>query len=290
MGAARAPTLGRREFVAGMTVVGAGALVTGCGLFDDGPERISYGDEPSQFGELYEPNAPEPWPVVVSIHGGSWQDDQDLSIMRGACDDLRRRGFAVWNTEYRRVGEEGGGFPGTFDDIAASIDHLRVIAANHAISTDRVVLLGHSAGGTLALWAAGRSSLPTGAPGAEPRLAPMATVSLAGVTDLGSCANQNLIEGACARFLGGLPTERPDRYALVSPIERLPISLTQVVMHGGDDRIVPVDQATSYASAAQATGDPAAVHVIDGANHFSLIEPDQPAWSAVVDQVEGLQR
>jgi acetyl esterase/lipase len=284
------PTLGRRAFVVGTTIVGAGAVIAGCGLFDDGgPDRIRYGDASAQFGELYEPDAPTPWPVVVVIHGGSWQDGESLSIMDDACADLQGRGYAVWNIEYRRVGEVGGGFPGTLDDVGAAIDHLQVLAEDHPLSLDRVVLLGHSAGGTLALWAGGRSTLPPDAPGASPRIDPVAAVCLAGVPDLASCARQGFVDGACPQFLGGMPDERPGRYALASPIERLPIGLPQLVMHGREDLVVPVDQSERYAAAAEQAGDPVTLQLIDGADHFSIIEVDQPAWATVVDGLDRLR-
>lgn len=277
----------RGRIVAGL--LASMLLLGACGLFDDaGPDRIAYGGAPSQFGELYEPDGEGPWPVVVLVHGGSWRAGEDLSILEDAAEDLRDRGYAVWNVEYRRVGEEGGGYPGTFDDVGAAIDHLAVIAEDRPLALDRVAVVGHSAGGTLALWAGGRVTLPPDAPGAGPRVTPVAALSLAGVADLATCAGQRLVEGACAQLLGGLPSERPDRYPLTSPIERLPIGLTQTLLHGRDDLVVPVDQSERYAAAAQAAGDPVRIEVVDGANHFSLIEVDQPAWSSVVAAIDGL--
>jgi len=279
----------RREFVFGVGVVGAGAVAAACGLFADrGPDRIRYGSEPSQLAELYEPDTPRPWPVVVALHGGAWRDTEDLSILEEPCVDLRNRGYAVWNIEYRRIGEPGGGFPGTFDDVAAAVDHLGVIAEERVLAPDRVAVLGHSAGGTLALWAAGRSTLPQGAPGAGPQVLPVAALSLAGVADLAQCAREGQADGACDQLLGGMPDQRPERYSLTSPIERLPLGVPQVVVHGRDDTVVPVEQSERYAAAAGPAGDPVTLDLVDGANHFSLIDVGDPAWTLVVDRLDGL--
>jgi len=284
------PVFGRRAFVVGAAAVGAGIAIVGCGLFDDdGPDRIAYGTAPSQFGELYEPDTPPPWPVVVTMHGGSWKNGESLSFMEDNCSDLRRRGYAVWNIEYRRVGEFGGGFPGTLDDVGAAVDHLQVLAQDRSLALDRVAVLGHSAGGTLALWAGARPTLPAGAPGAAPVIVPVAALSLAGVTDLAACAQEGLIAGACPQFLGGMPAERPERYALVSPIERVPLGLPQVVVHGRDDNVVPLAQSERYAAAAAQAGDTVDLEVVDGANHFTIVEVDQPAWALVVDALDRLQ-
>ncbi|MEL7207406.1 MAG: alpha/beta hydrolase, partial [Actinomycetota bacterium] len=233
------PLLARRGFLLGAGAAAAAAGLASCGLFDDGgPRRIDYGDEPSQFGELYLPAADEPWPTVVMIHGGSWEVGTDLSITRDACEDLRDRGYAVWNIEYRRVGEPGGGFPGTLDDVAAAIDRLTVIGADEPLALDRLLVMGHSAGGTLALWAASRDRLPVGAPGAGPAVEPRAAISLAGVPDLALCSRANQVDGACTRFVGGTPSERPDRYAVMSPIELLPTGRPTTLVHGTDDVVV----------------------------------------------------
>jgi acetyl esterase/lipase len=281
--------LGRRDLIIGAGLVGAGAVLAGCGLFGDrGPDRIRYGPAPSQFGELYEPDAPTPWPIVVAVHGGAWRNTETLSILDDACADLRDGGAAVWNVEYRRVGEPGGGYPGTFADVGAAVDHLAVLARDRPLDLDRVVVLGHSAGGTLALWAAGRATLPAGTPGAGPRVDPVAALCLAGVTDLVACAREGRVDGACSQLLGGLPSERPERYALTSPIERVPLGLPQVVVHGREDIVVPVEQSERYGAAAERSGDPVTLELIDGANHFSLIETDQPAWSLVVDAIDRL--
>jgi acetyl esterase/lipase len=283
------PRMGRRSFLLGSSAVGAGLALGACGLFgDDGPQRIAYGSEPSQFGELHLPDAPSPWPIVTVIHGGSWEDDVDLSIMDDVCTSLRGTGRAVWNVEYRRVGEIGGGYPGTLDDIAAAIDHLGPVAAEHPVDLDRMLLLGHSAGGTLALWAAGRSALPAGGPGSNPLVTAQAVVSLAGVPDLATCSVNNEVNGACTRFIGGTPAERPDRYEVASPAALLPLGVPQAIVQGRQDEVVPLSQPEGYATAAQAAGDSVSLDLLPGVDHFELIATDQPAWTRVLEQIDRL--
>lgn len=287
------PVLSRRWLLTagavGAGLVGAGLIGGGCGLFSDrGPDRVRYGPAPSQFGELYEPDAPEPWPVVVAVHGGAWGPDEDLTILDPAAEALQDLGYAVWNIEYRRVGEAGGGYPGTFEDVAAAVDHVATMSSERPLDVGRVTVAGHSAGGTLALWATGRSTLPPAAPGAGPVVTPTGALSVGGVTDLGGCAERGEVGGACEQLLGGLPSDQPDRYALCSPIERVPIGLDQSVVHGRQDTVVPVRHAEEYAAAAEAAGDPVTLRIVDGAGHFTLIDPDEPLWSAVTDELARL--
>lgn len=262
--------LTRREFLLAAAAAGTAAA---CGLFgDDGPERISYGDARSQFGDLYRHD--DPLGTVVLVHGGAWADDEDLTIVRPVARDLHRRGYAVWNVEYRRVGEEGGGWPGTFDDVGAAVDHV----AELELDTDRVVVMGHSAGGTLALWVGGRDGA----------VAPAGVVSLAGFTDLEACVDENLLAGACARVLGGTPDEVIERYREASPLERLPIGIPQELVHGEDDEIVPVRQSEGYTAAARAAGDQATFTPVPDAGHFQLIDVHHPAYREVLRSLQDL--
>ena len=271
-------SLSRRQFLlAGAVGVVAGTAV-GCGFFDDdGPERIAYGDAPSQFGDLYLPSD-DPRSTVVLIHGGAWETGEDLSLVRPMARDLRREGYAVWNVEYRRVGEAGGGWPGTFEDVAAAIDHVDALADDHPVDPEGVVVVGHSAGGTLALWAAGRDG----------DIEPRGYLSLAGFTDLEACVQEDLLAGACARLLGGSPAEVSGRYQDASPLERLPTGRRQSLVHGEDDDIVPVRQSEGYAAAAEAAGDPVTLVTVPNAGHFQLIDIHHPAYGQVLDQIRTL--
>ncbi len=248
------------------------------------PVTIPYAPAPHRFGELTLPAGPARG-VVVVVHGGFWQHAYDLSLGRPLAADLAAGGFATWNIEYRRVGG-GGGWPMTFDDVAAAVDALAgpVQAAAHGrLPLDRVVALGHSAGGQLAAWLAARPGLPAGAPGAAPRVALRGAVSQAGVLDLVDAAEQGLGEYAVVDLLGGPPGAVPDRYALASPIARVPIGVPVLGVHGSADDRVPVRQTERFAAA---SGD--RWTRLPGVDHFAVIDPRTPAWRACRAAVEEL--
>ena len=196
---------------------------------------MAYGPGADRFGELWRPAGEGPWPVVVLLHGGFWRAQRTLELMRPLAADLAGRGFAAWNLEYRRVGQPGGGWPGTCEDVAAGLDHLAGLAGREPLDLDRLVVAGHSAGGHLALWSAARPGLPAGAPGAGPLVAPRLAVSLAGVCDLHAGAAGGIGEGAVAEFLGATPDQAPERYLLASPRARLPLGVAQLLVHGDAD-------------------------------------------------------
>ncbi len=272
----------RRRLLVGGMALGVVGVAASCGLFDDdGPERIAYGSHPSQFSELWRPSGPSPWPVVVMIHGGSWSESTDCTFMHDVARDLADHGVAVWNIEYRRLGQRGGGWPGTFTDVAAAIDDLVGRADEVQVDPDRLVLVGHSAGGQLALWAGAGDGLTPGSPVRAPRSTPRAVVALAPVADLARCATEGLVDGSCAAVLGGMPDQVPERYAVASPQQRLPLGVPQRLFHGTVDDVVPLDYSRSYVSAAQAAGDDAALTEQADANHFTVLQPASPAWGQV---------
>ena len=245
-----------------------------------------YGGAASQVTDLYLPAVVDGVrsPVVVLVHGGFWRSAYDRSLMGPLALDLADRGFAAWNVDYRAGGDGGGGWPRTFEDVAAAVDLLAGVAADHPVDLDRVVTVGHSAGGTLALWTAARPGLPAGAPGHGPSVRARAAVSLAGVNDLVAGHAEGLGSGAVEALRGD------DRaaYALASPMERLPIGVAQLVVHGSDDDVVPRSQSTTYAAAAAAAGDPVELLEVDGADHFDVIDPVHRAWTQVVDRLPAL--
>jgi acetyl esterase/lipase len=275
--------------LAGGLAVGVVGVAASCGLFgDDGPERFDYGDHPMQFSELWRPSGDGPWSTVVMIHGGSWSRDVDRTIMDPICRNLAGEGHAVWNIDYRRLGQRGGGWPGTFTDVAAAIDDVMAHADDVPVDADRIVLVGHSAGGQLALWGGARAGLSPNEPGAGPRVAPRAVVALAPVPDMARCADAGALQGTCAAVMGGMPNEVPERYAVASPQARLPLGLPQRVFHGTVDTVVPLDYSRSYVAAAQAAGDDATLREQPDANHFSVLEPSDQAWQEVRQTINRL--
>jgi acetyl esterase/lipase len=279
-----------RIFGAGACSLLLASVLTSCGLFGEDIETIDYGNEPSQFGELFTPDGDGPFPTVVVLHGGSWSTDVDVEATRPVSEWLADHGWVAWNLEYARVGENLGGYPGTLEDVALGIDHLRVLAEeeDRPIDLDRVVVLGHSAGGQLALWAAARPGFATGTPGAEPSVTAAAAVSLAGVTDMAAATNIEVLRGPVEAFLGGTPDDQPERYTSTSPIDLVPLGIPQVVAHGSQDDTVPMFMGVGYTSAARGAGDQVELLELDETNHFSFLDPETPAWQEVSRRLEGL--
>ena len=246
------------------------------------PLRISYGGDESQLGELHLPAGTDPVPVVVVVHGGYWRAVYGFDLGTPLAADLANHGVAAWNVEYRRVGG-GGGWPATFTDVAAAVDALAgpvQEAAGGRLDLADVRAVGHSAGGHLAVWAAGRPLLPAGAPGAGPVVELTRVVSQAGVLDLVTASAEGLSDGASDELLDGSAGARPERYALAAPLARLPIGLAVTCVHGDADVDVPISQSEVYVSAATAAGDPATLLRLPGVDHLALIDPSARAWAA----------
>lgn len=238
---------------------------------------VRYGDHPDQLANLHLPAADGgPWPVVVVLHGGFWRERWDRTTATPLARDLAARGYVAWNVEYRRVGQEGGGWPGTFDDVAAAVDALADV---DEADTEQIAAVGHSAGGHLALWLAGREN---------PRVRVRAAVSLAGVADLAGAARAGLGDGAVADLLGGGSDDVPERYASASPAALVPLGVRQLLVHGGRDEIVPAAQSRDYAKIARAAGDDVELLELPGADHFDVIDPGHDAWAAVVERLPRL--
>ena len=252
------------------------------------PLTIRYGDDPSQFAELHLPTGVDLAPVVVVIHGGFWLDTYGIELATPLAADLARAGHAGYAIEYRRVGN-GGGWPQTFDDVAAAIDALAgPDAPTDRIDLDRVVAVGHSAGGHLATWAAARPGLPAGAPGAGPAVELIGAVSQAGVVDLVAGARDGLGGGAVVALMGASPADQPDRYELASAFERLPLGVPVSLVHGRRDDIVPISQSERYADAAGRAGDDVELRVLPDAGHFEVIDPADDAWATCRAEIDRL--
>lgn len=253
--------------------------------------RIAYGPDPLQFGDLRLPTAAGggdsgAFPLVVLIHGGYWRNRYDLAYFGHAAAALTAAGLATWNIEYRRVGDAGGGWPGTLLDVAAATDYARTLAATHPIDLERVVAVGHSAGGQLGVWLAARHrlALESGVATADP-LPLRAVIALAGVLDLRRAWELHLSDDAVRGFLGGTPDHHPNRYAAASPAALLPSGARQTLIHGTKDDSVPYAISRAYADAARAAGDPVELITLPGASHFEIVDPRTDEWQAVARAV-----
>jgi acetyl esterase/lipase len=244
---------------------------------------VRYGRDASQFGELWRASRwYSPQPVAVLIHGGFWRAAYRLDLMHALAADLCARGYAVWNLEYRRAGN-GGGWPATFTDVAAGLDLLPELARRYRLDLHRVTVIGHSAGGHLALWAAARRRLPSA--WRRPQVIPAQVVSLAGVCDLVWAAQQHLSNDAVAGLLGGGPAEAPEVYRQACPKLLLPLGVRQTLVHGDRDENVPPEASGRYTEAARAAGDSCTLLTVPGADHFDLIDPASAAWATVAGRV-----
>jgi len=247
--------------------------------------RVTYGPAPEQFGELRLPSGPGPHPVVVLIHGGCWRAEYDIAHIAPLATALAVDGWAVWAIEYRRVGSPGGGWPGTFRDVGAAIDHLRTLAKAHSLDLSRIIAAGHSAGGHLALWSAARGVLAKDSPIASPDpLLPFGVVALAGITDLTTYASPNGCGSAVVPLLGGDAKTMGERYAQASPVTTVPAVPLQLIV-GTADTIVPRTQADALV---RVVGARATLRVAEDAGHFDLIAPDREAWAATRDALRAL--
>ncbi|MBI5764399.1 MAG: alpha/beta hydrolase [Planctomycetes bacterium] len=252
--------------------------------------RIAYGDGPQQFGELRIPEGKGPHPVVVLIHGGCWLAEvADLTYFSPMAETLTKRGVATWNIEYRRIGNEGGGWPGTFLDVGRATDHLRVIAKQYALDLDRVVVAGHSAGGHLALWIAARKKLDKASELFVKDPLPVAgVVNLSGPGDLatfGSDPKHACGEDTIRRLLGGGPKDVPSRYRDASPTMLLPLGVPQVCISGLRDQAVPFGHGKAHTEAARKAGDDARFVELPEAGHFEVIAPTSDSWRSVEQEL-----
>ena len=240
---------------------------------------IAYGEAKQQVAELRLPKGRGPHPVVIVIHGGCWQTPWAMDHVRSLAAALTAEGFATWSLEYRRLGDPGGGWPGTFADIAAGADHLDAIASAHRLDLGRVIALGHSAGGHLALWLAARQRLPEGSPlrGKRP-LRLRGVVALAPIPDLRTGAEANVCGDAISQLLAGPPAEAEARLRASSPIELLPLGVPQRLVWGTEDRLVPGELSRRYQEAATKAGDPVSFESVPGVGHFELVDPASRAW------------
>lgn len=249
--------------------------------------RIRYGPETQHFGDLRMPQGFGPHPCVIAIHGGFWRNRYDLAHLGHLCAALTNTGFATWNIEYRRLGDPGGGWPGTFFDVARAARYLVKIAPleltpRHRIDPGRVTVLGHSAGGHLASWIASMNSAPAASEIRGSELPLRGAVALAGVLDLRRASVLNLSGGVVRELLGGNPDEVPERYAAASPTELCPLTVPHLLAHGAEDTIVPLEMSETL----HAVGpDRSTLLTFPGIGHFELIDPRSEIWPELLDAI-----
>jgi dipeptidyl aminopeptidase/acylaminoacyl peptidase len=250
--------------------------------------RIAYGGNEFQFGELRLPKTAGKHPVAIVIHGGCWMSQFGLSYMGHLSAALTEAGFATWNIEYRRVGNAGGGWPGTFEDAALATDFLREIAEKHSLDLNQVIAVGHSAGGHLALLLGARPQFKKDNPlySANP-LKLRGVVSLAGITDLrrtGTACDKEVIQ-----FTGGEAKDKAAIYDQASPIELVPLGVKQKIIQGEADTIIPPAMATDYLETARRKND-ADVELISlkDTDHFHIVDPKSAAWATVLQAATSL--
>jgi acetyl esterase/lipase len=234
----------------------------------DADARLVYGPEPLQFADLRVPSGPGPYPVVAMLHGGYWQAIYNLIHTGHLCVDLAAHGIASWNVEYRRIGDPGGGWPAAQEDVCLALEHLAGLGTKHPLDLSRLVVMGHSAGGQLALLAARRTSIPL-----------RAAFSLAGVVDLRAIDATGDDNGAIRRMLGGPAKKIPERWDEASPSRQLPLGFRYVLACGTEDVHWAPNEA--FAAAGREAGDDVELLPLEGAGHFELVDPLAPEWTVI---------
>lgn len=248
--------------------------------------RLQYGSHTEQFGELYLPDSNKLRPVIILIHGGCWCSQFGLSQLGKLSQSLTNLGFAVWNLEFRRLGN-GGGWLTTFEDISQGADFLQSIAKKYSLDLSRTIAMGHSAGGHLALWLAGRHHLPHKSKlFSETTLKLQRVVSLAGIPDLEQGVKQNICRGACQELVGGLPHEVPERYLQASPHHLLPLNIPHWHLVGELDPIVPSRYLSTFIEKAKKL-DQVHYEIIPNIGHFEIVMPGTISWPYIKKAVQG---
>lgn len=252
----------------------------------DRPWRRRYGLGEHQFGDLRLTDTGTDRRPLIIIHGGFWRTRRSLDMTAPIAIELARRGWVTWNIEYRRNGQ--GPWSATLDDCSAAVDHLAELGAEFGFDATTPILVGHSAGGQLALWCAGRGAVASGACGPAPIVDARDVIAVAAVTDFELAVRAGTGDGAVAEFVGGGPDEFPDRYLAAAPIGRLPTGGRSSCLHSHADSRVPFEQSEQYVDAARSAGDDAELIEIDG-DHTAAIEVGSAAWHTLVTTIESFE-
>jgi acetyl esterase/lipase len=234
--------------------------------------RMEYGRDPNQFADVRLPAGKGPHPAVFFIHGGYWRAKYDLTYAGHLCHALKTAGIATWNVEYRRVGNPGGGWPGTFEDIRSAFRHLLEAQEKSTappLEVKHLCVAGHSAGGQLALSLAALEKSVT------------RVLSLAGVLDLRRGWELHLSNDAVAQFLGGSPAEVPEHYREASPAEQHIPHAIQKVVHGTADDSVPYEIGRSYAERKKKAVENVELITLPEIGHFEIVDPSSTVWSKI---------
>lgn len=254
------------------------------------PHRLQYGQDPLQFGHLRLPQAPGSHPVLVVIHGGCWKSEiADINFMEDFAESFTQKGIATWNIEYRCIDNPGGGWPGTFQDVGNAIDHLRILAPRYNLDLQKVIVIGHSSGGHLALWSAARHCLPRNSIIYSKDYLPLkGVINLSGPGDLHgfitSQANRCGFD-VIPQLIGSTPSNINKRLAQTSPYELLPFGVKQVLVTGESDPAAPPVMLEEYVKKARRLGDTIDFITIKNTAHFELIVPYEEAFRTVEKQV-----
>ena len=255
--------------------------------------RIHYDPGAYQFGDLWIPQTRTPVPLVVFFHGGWWKSEYDLGYAGYLCSALKKDGIATWSVEYRRVGDTGGGWPGTFLDAAEGLDFVATLAKSYPLDLSRVITMGHSAGGHLAFWVAGRHHIDRSSEiyQPQPQVPLHGAISLAGAVDLQLTIDLSGYftfahdKQEVFALMGGRPHDLPDRYKAANPGDLLPFHVPQLLIQGTEDDQIPPELPPRWAEKSQRLGDTVTLSIIPSADHLDVVDPESSAWGTVRDGV-----